>query len=144
MWIFIDVDGTLVDIDDNPRPYIPDLIRGAAALSLNIVIWSAGGADYAKQKFLMSCRKFGINLDPHIYGYMFKGDGEKLILKDPAFYVDDVEALLIAQKRKNPKNHGFKVPFYSSAQFFNKPADKTLLNALEALRLWHQNVTSAT
>jgi hydroxymethylpyrimidine pyrophosphatase-like HAD family hydrolase len=141
MWVFVDVDGTLIDIEDNPRPHIPEFILKLKELGCTIVIWSGGGADYAEQKFNAICNRLywsknpNWNLQPHIRTYLEKWNFEDaaLILKDFQFYVDDVQSLLDNMAKKG---HGtFKVPFYMDpaiADLADKN-DRWLLKAVEAI-----------
>ena len=141
MWVFVDVDGTLIDIEDNPRPYIPEFILKLKELGCTIVIWSAGGEKYAESKFNMICNKlyWGKNpnwdLYPHIRTYLGKRNHEDAAfdLKDFQFYVDDVQELLDYMVKKG---HGtFKVPFYldpTCASIADKD-DRWLLKAAEAI-----------
>ncbi|KKM19587.1 hypothetical protein LCGC14_1654190 [marine sediment metagenome] len=136
MWVFVDVDGTLIDIEDNPRPYIPEFILKLKELGCTIVIWSAGGALYAESKINAICNRLyysenpNWDLRPHIRTYLGKRNHKDaaLILKDYQFYVDDVQELLDAMDREG---HGtFKVPFYTEALAED---DRWLLKAAEAI-----------
>ena len=141
MWVFVDVDGTLIDIEDNPRPHIPEFILKLKELGCVIVIWSAGGDDYAESKFNMICNKLywaenlNWNLQPHIRTYLGKRNhtDAALILKDYQFYVDDVQELLDSVAAKG---HGtFHLPFYMDpalADLADKD-DHWLLKAAEAI-----------
>lgn len=139
MWIFVDVDGTLIDQDDNPRPYIPEFILGLKELGCTIVIWSAGGSEYADRKFNMICNKLyysgntNWDLRKLIRSYLSKRNHQDaaLILKDRQFYVDDVKELLDAVRQKG---HGvFKVPFYNDPSGITEKDDRWLLGALEGV-----------
>lgn len=141
MWIFVDVDGTLIDIEDNPRPYIPEFILKLRELGCTIVIWSAGGEKYAESKFNMICNKlyWGQNpkwdLCPLIRTYLGKRNNEDAAfdLKDRQFYVDDVQELLDYMAQKG--NGTFKVPFYSDPAIANlaDKDDRWLLKAADAI-----------
>ena len=140
MWVFVDVDGTLIDIEDNPRPYIPEFILKLKKLGCKIIIWSAGGASYAEVKFNAICNKLywsensNWNLYPHIQAYLGKGiEEDALNLMKLRFYVDDVQELLDYMAQKG---HGtFKVPFYidpTIADLADKN-DRWLLKAADAI-----------
>jgi len=47
--IIFDVDGTLIDFEENPRHEIIDLLRSFYSLGNKIYVHSGGGTDYAKQ-----------------------------------------------------------------------------------------------
>jgi hydroxymethylpyrimidine pyrophosphatase-like HAD family hydrolase len=47
-FIAFDVDGTLIDKDDEPRHKVIDLYRAFQALGHDMVIWSGGGIGYAE------------------------------------------------------------------------------------------------
>ena len=141
MWVFVDVDGTLIDIEDNPRPYIPEFILKLKELGCTIVIWSAGGDDYAESKFNAICNRLywsenpNWNLQPHIRAYLWKKTlvDAALILKDCQFYVDDVQELLDAMAEQG---HGtFHVPFYADPALVSiaDKDDRWLLKAAEAI-----------
>jgi len=141
MWVFVDVDGTLIDQDDNPRPYIPEFILGLKELECTIVIWSAGGNKYAEQKFNMICNRlyYGGNtnwdLRKLIRSYLSKHNhiDAALILKDDQFYVDDVQELLDSVQKQG---HGtFKVPFYNDPSGVNEKDDRWLLKARDAVAM---------
>jgi phosphoserine phosphatase len=48
MIIAFDVDGTLIDFDDNPRWRVIELAQHLAYLPHRVIIWSGGGKDYAE------------------------------------------------------------------------------------------------
>ena len=141
MWVFVDVDGTLIDQDDNPRPYVPEFILGLKELGCTIVIWSAGGSRYAEQKFNMICNRlyYGGNTNWDLRGlirsYLSKHNHRDaaLILKDNQFYVDDVQELLDSVQEQG---HGvFKVPFYNDPSGINEKDDQWLLKARDAVAM---------
>ena len=43
-----DVDGTLIDYEDNPREDVLSLLRALQGLGCNIIVWSGGGQHYAE------------------------------------------------------------------------------------------------
>jgi len=47
--IAFDVDGTLIDFHDRPRPQVIALFRAFQALGYRMLIWSAHGEDYSKE-----------------------------------------------------------------------------------------------
>src|SRR3990167_1335077 len=57
--VAFDVDGTLIDDQDNPRWEVIDLLRALHACVATIGIWSGGGADYARHwKERLNLREF--------------------------------------------------------------------------------------
>lgn len=47
--IIFDVDGTLIDRNDEPRPEVLALFRAFVGLGEPVGIWSGGGVDYARR-----------------------------------------------------------------------------------------------
>jgi hypothetical protein len=140
----MDVDGTLVDKDDEPRPFVAEFFRRVRQLkNVKIVVWSAGlagsrGAEfgqYAKDKIAMIDRKLRSNIQNMVNAYLWKGT--KFILAAPQFYVDDDPTLLEAKKKMG---HGtFQVPSYDSSVDVDGD-DHWLLNASRAIEdfVWMQ------
>lgn len=57
MIIAFDVDGTLIDVNDNPRAHIIDMLKMFGQWDgIRIVVWSGGGKDYAS----MWVRRLGL------------------------------------------------------------------------------------
>lgn len=55
IYVFVDVDGTLIDHSGNRRPYYEALLNAARMKSANgeeasLVVWSHGGAKYAAEQ----------------------------------------------------------------------------------------------
>ncbi len=55
--VAFDVDGCLIDDDDNPRWPVVDILRAFHALGWSVAVWSGGGQDYAR----MWVRRLGIS-----------------------------------------------------------------------------------
>lgn len=130
-WAFIDVDGTLIDANDNPRPYIKELFQGLKDLNLIVVVWSGGGKEYADLKVQSICNKT-INWDLYnniVNDFMWKGTQIAWDHINPVFFIDDAEGLLDYHSKLGAG--GFKVPFYDSTIMEN---DNYLLLALEACK----------
>ena len=50
VWIYVDVDGTLIDYEDKPRYDVINLLRLLKRTSnVKLVCWSGGGYDYAER-----------------------------------------------------------------------------------------------
>lgn len=81
MNICFDVDGTLIDYDDNPREDIIQLLVEFADANFRITVWSGGGRDYAKQVVK------DLGLEHLVDQYLTKTDFPPL---DTAFTVDDL------------------------------------------------------
>ena len=139
MLVYVDVDGTLISKTDAVRPYVVELLQGLKDLGCTIVVWSAGGANYASKKINMIDNRLryvgnydGDTLNSFVQNYEFKGEGvhRAVNLKrigQTAFYIDDHEGLLGAMKFVG---HGtFLVPFYTGSE-----TDTWLLRALDAVR----------
>ena len=47
--IFIDVDGTLIDEDDKPRPFVVAAAWFAIARKHQVAVWTGGGIEYAER-----------------------------------------------------------------------------------------------
>lgn len=119
VWVFFDVDGTLVDKDDVPRPYVEECFRRIRQLkNVKIIVWSAGLAgsrgaslgEYARNKISSIDARLGTSIREMVDDYLWKGT--QFILTAPQFYVDDMKELLEAKNR--PGNGTFQVPFYES------------------------------
>ena len=132
MWVFIDVDLTLIDKDDNPRPHIEALFQVLKTHKCNIVIWSAGGwmnreLTYAEAKVGMMSNKLGIDLKKYVHAFLSKGD-PPLMTPKPSFYIDDMDGLIEFQAKEG--NGTFKILPYESSLMTN---DIQLLKAAEAV-----------
>lgn len=57
MKVAFDCDGTLIDLQGNPRHEVIDLFRTLKALGCEMFIWSGGGVDYAGS----IARRLGLN-----------------------------------------------------------------------------------
>lgn len=129
IWVFVDVDGTLIDQWDTPRPYVRELIEALRRLDVNIVVWSAGGHKYAEDKLHIISRKINFDLSGYIDAYWWKAWQGMIVLNKTKFYIDDASELL---KAREAEGHGtFKVPFYRGP---SKKDDKWLLKAIDAVK----------
>lgn len=72
---FIDIDGTLINHNDQPIPHVVNFVKKMFKKGAQLVAWSQGGGDYAKRV----CSDLRI-------AHMFKA-----FLDKPDFYVDDKE-----------------------------------------------------
>lgn len=80
MNICFDVDGTLIDYDDNPRLDIIDLLLAFRRGGFRIIVWSGNGDDYAE----LIIGRLGLR---HVVdGYLSKAHG---LPPGTAFTVDD-------------------------------------------------------
>lgn len=132
IYCFIDVDGTLIDYNDNPRPYVVEFFSRLRVLGCTVVVWSAGGVDYAERKLNMIANKFDwqglTDIRPLVHIYLGKDDWIATVknIKGKQFYVDDEPGLLEAA---SDRGYGtFKVPFYD-----NSDSDDWLLRALTTI-----------
>ena len=127
---FLDVDGTLIDKDDNVRPHLSELIDGLLELGATLIIWSAGGNKYAESKWNMICNKIyretGKVYHYKVTDFMWKKDWQETALIGDRLYIDDQAELVLEASDK--KYAGFLVSFYESATM---DTDVELLEALE-------------
>jgi hydroxymethylpyrimidine pyrophosphatase-like HAD family hydrolase len=130
---FIDVDGTMVDKDDNVRPHVPELIKGLVELGFSINVWSAGGALYAADKWNMICNKIfratGEYLHEEVESFAWKLNWESEALMGEHFYIDDQESILEIVKQRGHKV--YHVPFY---EMTTDKSDSHLLFALQYIQ----------
>lgn len=144
MWVFVDVDGTLIDQNDNPRPYIVEFFSRIKDLGCTIVVWSAGGADYAETKLNMIANKLWyrspkdgktqeIDIRLLVHMYLWKMDWCNWKIQEKQFYVDDEASLLEAA---DDRGYGtFEVPYYQDPNEVSiaDKDDQWLLRAADAI-----------
>lgn len=107
-WVFVDVDGTLIDKDDNPRPYIKELFASLKRLNLILVVWSGGGRVYAENQV----RKLGKEVYDYVDEFRWKGTPVSWNHIRPVFFIDDSDYI---EKEHAIEGSGvFKVPFYEA------------------------------
>lgn len=122
--ILVDVDGTLIDADGNPRPFIRTFFDRVQQEhpDWRVYVWSAGGVPYAQSRINQLERKLHGSL--HIAKVLAKGLGfPRSVL---AFFIDDHEGLIT-----EAEYHGwgtYLVPFYEGDR-----SDDHLLRAYTAL-----------
>lgn len=89
VWVF-DVDGTIADslTGTSLRPGTGELLGALVDAGCSILLWSAGGADYARRKAEL------LGIDGYVAGYHAKGvrRGGRY---EPAFLVDWAEATFV-------------------------------------------------
>lgn len=106
--IFIDVDGTLIDIDGNPRPFVGWFFEQLHTVhpEWSVYVWSAGGVPYAQSRVNQLERRLRGPL--HVCKVLAKGLGfPRSVL---AFFIDDHEGLIT-----EAEYHGwgtYLLPFY--------------------------------
>jgi len=142
MFVFVDVDGTLIDQNDNPRPHVAELLRRLKIGDHKIIVWSAGGAQYAERKINMVAnhltyvRNDQVNLDQYVFGYADKSE-PPVIQESPKFYIDDMKELVAYVQSVG---HGaFLVPFYDATLDQCKQDNWLLKAAEEVERFAHEN-----
>lgn len=130
--VYIDVDGTLVDHNDNVRPHIPELIDGLTELGCTIIIWSAGGEEYAESKWNMICNQIFKETDETYHKkvdtFMWKHKAynwKDALLIGERCYIDDHQELIHSMAEKG--HGGFLLTFY------NKDTSTDDTELLEAL-----------
>lgn len=135
-YVFVDMDGTLIDGNDNPRPGIAELFRTVKKLGGNLIIWSGGGRPYAVDKLLRL--RLPADVEECVMGYGGKSDFKPECLPIPSFFIDDMAELVKFQYRRG--NSGCIVPFYYGAELC--PNDRELYRAATRLKEW-RNRTNA-
>jgi FMN phosphatase YigB (HAD superfamily) len=132
-WVFIDIDGTILDIEDNVRLHTCDLFQRIVDLKGTIIVWSEGGENYAKY----AVRQLPYDAQQYIWLTTGKNSGKDQALLGPKVFIDDSKAFIDKQIEKNPEsNKGFKVPFLSilGAQ------DEEFLEVMKELEAWVEEV----
>lgn len=112
-WAWVDVDGTLVDSNDNPRPYIKELFETIKELNLILVVWSGGGREYAEQQIL----KLGKTIYNLVDEFKWKGTPVSWSHIKPAYFIDD--SAYIKKEHTTDGERVFLVPFYHSTTMLN-------------------------
>lgn len=125
-WTFVDVDGTLIDIDDNPRPEIRELFITIKNLDLILVVWSGGGKEYAEKVIKDISFRLGWDLRNFVDNFMWKGTPIQWSHIKPVWFVDDSKH--IKQEHSTDGERVFLVPFYNSITAAN---DTWLIKARE-------------
>ena len=125
--VFVDLDLTLIDHNDEVRPHILEFFQELRRLDCIVVVWSAGGIPYVEQKIRMIEERLNIPLRLLIDRAVDKHAEESVSM--PAFFVDDEEPLL---RRRMREGHGIhRVPPYDSTLMHE---DTALLGAAEAVK----------
>ncbi len=90
-WVILDVDGTIIDQNDNLRPYVIQFILALKRDNIHVGLWSGGGAGYAEG----IARKWFI--DDLFEGFYRKSNAVLEVLKDGVVVIDD-EAVVTTGK----------------------------------------------
>lgn len=119
-YFFVDVDGTLIDIEGNLRPYATSLLDTCRFPFLKgedcrLIIWSSGGADYAAEQVKYEYASAFMQKDIDMYN-LLTNDGQNGYIID-----DDQQWLQILNGMK------WWVPFY----MVGDEEDTKLLTVLE-------------
>ena len=123
--LYVDIDGTLIDKDDNIRPFVGELLETAHAKDFKIFIWSAGGIDYAQRQ----TRKIFARINPKARVTIVAKDLSKVHTDDKmSTCIDDMQEVTDSFIKKGLR--GFKVVFYESLLF---PDDQELKRVAELL-----------
>ena len=109
MQLFLDCDGTLIDKDENIRPFVKELFEIAHAKGFSIFIWSAGGVTYAEQIISRVYKKLGITTPAQIVQ-----KDSKLIRNRTEDIVCIDDQLEVVENFIRQGWRGFKVPYYES------------------------------
>ena len=128
-WAFVDVDGTLIDANDNPRPFIRELFYGLKHENLILVVWSGGGRVYAENQV----RKLGEEIYNLVDEFRWKGTPVAWNHIRPVFFIDDSE--FIEEEHNVAKEAVFRVPFYNKDTAVN---DEWLLRALHSAQTFYE------
>lgn len=124
-WCWVDVDGTLIDANDKPRPYIKELFEGIKGLNLILVVWSGGGREYAEMK----TRRLGDQIYNLVDIFHWKGTPVNFNSIAPTFFIDDAKFLI--EEHKKDGSDGYLLPFYHQDTM---QGDNHLLKALKQLQ----------
>jgi len=142
MIVFVDVDGTLVDGRDIPRPYIYEFFSKLKELGCHVIVWSAGGQQYAENKISMIERKINMEVGMFIDGYLWKLDYWDQQFDDKQFFIDDSSGIINRAERSGHK--GFLILFYDSRgkkeyliEDKNEWRDEWLLRAFEEVKKYN-------
>ena len=127
-WAFVDVDGTLIDCNDNPRPFIKELFMVIKELNLILVVWSGGGREYAEQQTI----KLGQSYWNLVDEFRWKDTPVSWNHIRPVWFVDD--SLFIKQEHSTDGEKVFLVPFYNS---ITASHDVWLVRAIEDLKKFY-------
>jgi hypothetical protein len=96
--VCVDVDGTLISKDKNPRPYFHLVLDFCVMYNIELVIWSANGQSYVE--------KIVKELFPHIIGNAeFYGKDDNMPFT-PSYVIDDDPVIV-------RKYGGFCVPYFN-------------------------------
>lgn len=125
MDLFIDVDGTLIDKDDNIRPFVKELFEAAHAKGFFIFVWSAGGVNYAKIQLQRIYHKLGMNTPVSIIPKDFKYVRSKDFR---SMCIDDMHE--VCDSFLKWKAHAKKVPYYESTIHLQDSALKLIAESL--------------
>ena len=107
--LYLDLDGTLIDKDENIRPFVKELFETAQAKGFSIFVWSAGGVNYAK----LQLERIYLKLDLRVPVLIVPKDFSHIKQKDwRSICVDDMEPVCISFREWGGR--GYKVPYYES------------------------------
>ena len=95
--VCVDVDGTLISKDKNPRPYFHLVLDFCVTYGAELVVWSLNGEAYVE--------KIVGELFPQIIGKAKFHGKEDHVLFTPTYVIDDDESMV-------RKYGGFCVPYY--------------------------------
>jgi hypothetical protein len=104
--LFIDVDGTLIDKDDHPRPFLDHFFRKVSK-DYDVIVWSAGGSWYAEGKI----KRLG--LEDFVSRFDCKFDMIKKYGIGPGdTCIDDEQNVVDTFLKRGAR--GYKVPYFES------------------------------
>lgn len=114
--IYLDVDGTLIDKDDNLRPHVVELITSLHDRGFGIYIWSGGGLHYAADH---ARRIFKLCDNPDIHINVIEKDLSKVRSKSKYnFVIDDMQDI-VDNFRDMFDANGYRVAVYDAALSMN-------------------------
>jgi hydroxymethylpyrimidine pyrophosphatase-like HAD family hydrolase len=112
--LYCDIDGTLIDKDDNIRPFVKELFETAHTKGFSILVWSAGGVSYAKIQLERIYYKLNLKTPVSIIPKDFK----YVQYKDfRSVCIDDMEDVCISFLKWG--GYGYNVPYYESLLMSN-------------------------
>jgi len=122
--LFCDVDGTLIDQHDNPRPNLPNIFERLSKHFDKIYIWSGGGQDYAQ----MQMRRLGIG--EYVSCCHTKMSFSKFKIQTGDICIDD--ELEVPKSFMRLGATGYCVPYYTVGMAKNEDALEEVCRKIEA------------
>jgi len=101
--VFVDVDGTLIGIDDGVRPWVKEMFRELSK-KFRVIVWSGGGRQYAENWV----GRLGVG--EYVDDAREKFDFDRFNIGQGDYCIDDEESVVFSFRMRG--GEGFTVPFY--------------------------------